>query len=611
MLKAEIDRFEKSLIPKTRDELMSITVDIYIQYVELASRMKEEEKSNHEMFEMFNRMKNELEDVRKELGELREQNRHLTGITTLQTQKMFGRSSEKASSLFADGPAQTTDDPLSEEAEETDAFKVSRQSEPVHFKTEKQRRRSHERQMSREEYLSKLPQRKVYEYDIEDLNKKYGAGNWTFALWEAHDTIERIKACTYRKTVFTPVIRVKNTYSPVRIPYEGRIIDKSLVSASLLSEILCDFGSMGLPMYRMEHDTDRYGFPISRQTMSNWVMTAGNELLAPVADRLKELLKDFIYQQADETTYRVISEKEHSKNYVWIHRTSELSDTHPIIIYCFEPSRAADHLYRFFGERDKLLILSSDAYGAYTSLEQKIPEYISVCGCMAHCRRRWVDSMRVSGNRFDKESRKALPEFKAIELLERIYHAEGMLRELTPEERQKRRQTDVKPLTEEFFEYVHSLDASDPACKEKLKDAISYTKNQEEKLCGFLKDGNIPIDNSASERNVKIIAVHRKNSLFSYSEKGASATMNIISLIETAKENKAVPYYYLKYLLERMSKAVIYGHDYDIGEMLPWSKAYREYEQEQRMNIFEIGAPPGNEKPQTPLPETESMKKAV
>ena len=46
MLKAEIDRFEKSLIPKTRDELMSITVDIYIQYVELASRMKEEEKSN-------------------------------------------------------------------------------------------------------------------------------------------------------------------------------------------------------------------------------------------------------------------------------------------------------------------------------------------------------------------------------------------------------------------------------------------------------------------------------------------------------------------------------------------------------------------------------------
>ena len=122
MLKAEIDRFEKSLIPKTRDELMSITVDIYIQYVELASRMKEEEKSNHEMFEMFNRMKNELEDARKELGELREQNRHLTGITTLQTQKMFGRSSEKASSLFADGPAQTTDDPLSEEAEETDAF---------------------------------------------------------------------------------------------------------------------------------------------------------------------------------------------------------------------------------------------------------------------------------------------------------------------------------------------------------------------------------------------------------------------------------------------------------------------------------------------------------
>ena len=43
----------------------------------------------------------------------------------------------------------------------------------------------------------------------------------------------------------------------------------SLVSSSLLALILEDLYGMHLPMYRQEHDPDRFGFPLSRQTMSN------------------------------------------------------------------------------------------------------------------------------------------------------------------------------------------------------------------------------------------------------------------------------------------------------------------------------------------------------
>ncbi len=75
----------------------------------------------------------------------------------------------------------------------------------------------------------------------------------------------------------------------------------------------------------------------------------------------------------------------------------------------------------------------------------------------------------------------------------------------------------------------------------------------------------------------------------------------IFSLIETAKANRADPYYYLKYLLEQMPI-----HLYDRGkesefmpDMMPWSQRYRCFEAEEKENLVKAQAPPGNEKPHT------------
>ncbi|MBE5825387.1 MAG: transposase domain-containing protein [Butyrivibrio sp.] len=102
------------------------------------------------------------------------------------------------------------------------------------------------------------------------------------------------------------------------------------------------------------------------------------------------------------------------------------------------------------------------------------------------------------------------------------------------------------------------------------------------------------------QKKVAPVAFHRKNSLFSFSKKGADATITIMSLIETAKANQAIPYYYLKYLLEKMSKGIYYNHSYAIDDMMPWSAAYHQYEQDERRKPLLSGAPLGNEKPRTP-----------
>ena len=144
------------------------------------------------------------------------------------------------------------------------------------------------------------------------------------------------------------------------------------------------------------------------------------------------------------------------------------------------------------------------------------------------------------------------------------------------------------------------MDENDPLYSDILKDAISYAKNREIELTQFLLDGNIPIDNGATERNVKPISAHRNNSLFSFTERGAEAVTIIMSLIETAKANGADPYLYLKYLLEEMSKGVIYNPPYRIEDMVPWCEPYRIYEAREKVLMASRSAPPGNERPRTP-----------
>ena len=166
--------------------------------------------------------------------------------------------------------------------------------------------------------------------------------------------------------------------------------------------------------------------------------------------------------------------------------------------------------------------------------------------------------------------------------------------------RLSRRQQEVKPKVDDFFTFIRAIDLSNPLVSEKLRDAVQYALNQEACLRRFLEDGSIPIDNGACERNVKPVALSRRNSLFSLTVSGAESSVMIQTLIETARDNSADPYYYLKYLMEQMPKHLYEKGQEFIPEMMPWSEKYRQYETRERMNAPWAQAPPGNEQPRTP-----------
>ena len=96
----------------------------------------------------------------------------------------------------------------------------------------------------------------------------------------------------------------KSTVPSALLPGSGSI------SASLLAQIMHSKYVLALPLYRQEQELRRLGLPVSRQSMSNWVLTAGERWLLPVYHALhKELLANKILH-ADETTLMVLREPE-------------------------------------------------------------------------------------------------------------------------------------------------------------------------------------------------------------------------------------------------------------------------------------------------------------
>ena len=608
MIQARIDAHRELLKLKTRDELIESALYYYVESNSRAEELEFLKNTQQEFMLQFQQMKDELAGVKAENKYLLEQNRHLTGVREIQDKNLFGRSTEKRDALMRDALSDTpVSDPLSEDADcedrSTEDSPTSGNSNNKIFSDDHNRKKKC--RGKREADLSEMPRQVIYDYDINDLDNKYGKGNWRFVYWHKHQCVEVVPRFTYLKVTYTPVISCGLEHSLVTLPYDNALLPKSLVSPSLYATIATDKYNLFLPINRQISTDNRFGLPFSRQTISNWIVKLCLELLKPVYESLMEIFIPYQYQQCDETTYLVLinGKDPGSKGYMWVHRSSPFSEDHQIILYIYDNSRSADVLRSFYKDLSSHIYVSCDAYSAYPAFEKDNPENVTICGCFMHARRRFADALRILNiKNLPAEQVSALPEVKAIELIKNIYREENQLRELSAEDRLALRNEKVMPCVDEYFNFIKGLDVSDPLYSDKLKDAILYSLHQETALRQFLTDGHIPLDNGATERSVKPIALGRRNYLFSNSMQGAESTAIISSLIETAKANEADPYYYIMYLLETMPKHVRRGVPIENKESLfPWSKAFRDYQQSARTAyLASLKAPPGNEKPRTP-----------
>ena len=118
-------------------------------------------------------------------------------------------------------------------------------------------------------------------------------------------------------------------------------------------------------------------------------------------------------------------------------------------------------------------------------------------------------------------------------------------------------------------------------CASKIQNrtGIEFYNNQEPYLKVFLEDGDVPIDNSASERVIRTFCLGKKNWMFHNTANGASASASIYSISETVKLNNLHPYYYFKYILTELPKLCDEKENIapaKLDYLMPWSDSLPE-----------------------------------
>src|SRR5258708_5203292 len=86
-----------------------------------------------------------------------------------------------------------------------------------------------------------------------------------------------------------------------------------------------------------------------------------------------------------------------------------------------------------------------------------------------------------------------------------------------------------------------------------MGQAIGYVLNQWDALNRYLDDGRLAIDNNITERQMRGVAVGRKNWLFAGSDEGGKRAAILYSLICTCSLQGIEPWAYLKDVLQRLA----------------------------------------------------------
>lgn len=105
--------------------------------------------------------------------------------------------------------------------------------------------------------------------------------------------------------------------------------------------------------------------------------------------------------------------------------------------------------------------------------------------------------------------------------------------------------------------------------KSTLAEHIRYAHDHWHGLILFLEDGRIEVDNNMIERQMRPIALGRRNSLFAGNEGGARSWAVLASLLQTAKLNGLDPFTWLNDVLIRIVSGEVKNNDLD--QLLAWN----------------------------------------
>ena len=434
-------------------------------------------------------------------------------------QRQFGKKSEMLSQLEL----------LFDEEEKLDEKEPESQTETITYTRQK-------KTVGRKIDTSKLPREQVI-HDLPEAEKKCETcGKELVKIGE--DKSEQLEYIPEQLKVIEHIrpkyaCRCCETIKAAAKPESP--LPKSMAGASLIADVIIKKYEHHLPWYRQSKILAQQGIDIPANTIGNWFMQSG-EVLDPLKQALWQELNNTDVLQADETTVKVL--EDNIKGYMWCYNSCVPKNR--FMLFEYNDSRSGEIVNNTLENYQG--ILQTDGYGGYNGMRNK--EGVINLGCWAHCRRKFVDVVKLAS--------KPGTAHEIVGLIAKLYRIEDKAKEekLNFTARQELRQT-AKPILDKIYS---CLIRAKPPPQSALGRAITYALNQKKYLIRYINYGQAEIDNNWVENQIRPFALGRKNWLFSGNKLAAQNAAFFYSLIQTCRLNEIDPRKYLIYVLNKVAQ---------------------------------------------------------
>jgi hypothetical protein len=229
---------------------------------------------------------------------------------------------------------------------------------------------------------------------------------------------------------------------------------------------------------------------------------------------------------------------------------------HPYNIFDYTPNRSRDGPATFLKSFQGYL--QADAFGGYDGIYLSQP--VIEVGCNAHARRKFFEAKDSDAAR----AHQALAFYRQLYEMER-QAAEAADREfdrrsasetvhkkdLLEAERVRLRQAQSAPVLETMHAWLKK-EQQDVLPKSPMGQAIGYALNHWEALTRYANHGFLAIDNNWAEREMKKVAIGRKNWLFFGSDQGGETAAVLLTLVSSCQRHGLDPFRYLEDVFYRL-----------------------------------------------------------
>jgi len=333
------------------------------------------------------------------------------------------------------------------------------------------------------------------------------------------------------------VVKLKSTGKLSCAPAPAAVIDKSYADVSFLAGLLMDKFRYHLPLYRQHQRLLDCGIQMSRGNLTSLVHRTV-DLLEPIYYAMLSSILQSKVLTMDETPIKASRLNGKMKTGYFWPVYGDLDE----VAFIFANSRASPVVTEVLGSFCGVLV--TDGYKVYERYAAKV-NGLTHAQCWAHSRRKFEEALSV-------EPKLAA---KALDAIGKLYQHEDDIREQRLAEGKKHayRAEHSKPMVEGFFTWLAAtfkeqvLLPSSP-----FTVAANYALERQEALTVFLENPNVPIDTNHLERQIRPVAIGRKNWLFCWTEIGARFAGIAHSLIASCRLHGVNPYVYLVDVLQRI-----------------------------------------------------------